>query len=245
MPAFRCVPIPTPTAERFRRTQTDDRGNRLRRIEAAVGSLIPADTACTAPCPANSCCSGRTTFRGQPASIGRRARSSSMRQNARGSPPTARWPRSSPPTPWFPCGPTTTTISASTTSVGSAQELRSMNLSRGRLMIPERGSSTSTRHARAACSSASSAPGHKRSLFNGVEVPGAIDQPKVNHRTSSQTPSLHTVLASGATRAAARTSVILLPFRCFAPLAITNRPDPYRRSSTRIGVLRTRMPVAL
>ncbi len=41
MPAFRCVSIPTTTAERFRRTQTDDRGNRLRRIEAPEGSAYP------------------------------------------------------------------------------------------------------------------------------------------------------------------------------------------------------------
>ena len=34
---FRCIPIPTETAARFRRTGTDDAGNTLRRVVAAGG----------------------------------------------------------------------------------------------------------------------------------------------------------------------------------------------------------------
>ena len=41
MPAFRCVPIPTAIAEQFRRTGTDDRGNRLRRMKALNGGAYP------------------------------------------------------------------------------------------------------------------------------------------------------------------------------------------------------------
>ena len=41
MTDFRCVPIETDVAERFRRTGTDDNGNRLRRIEASSGDSLP------------------------------------------------------------------------------------------------------------------------------------------------------------------------------------------------------------
>ena len=41
MTAFRCVPIETETADRFRRTGLDDGGNALRRIEAAAGGGFP------------------------------------------------------------------------------------------------------------------------------------------------------------------------------------------------------------
>ena len=41
MPAFRCIPIPTATAERFRRTGMDDRGHRVRRVEAPGDSAYP------------------------------------------------------------------------------------------------------------------------------------------------------------------------------------------------------------
>ena len=41
MTAFRCVPIPTETAERFRRTGIDDNGNTLRRIEATQAGSFP------------------------------------------------------------------------------------------------------------------------------------------------------------------------------------------------------------
>ncbi len=40
MPKFKCIPIPTETADRFRRTGADDNGNALRRMEATdVGSF--------------------------------------------------------------------------------------------------------------------------------------------------------------------------------------------------------------
>lgn len=41
MTAFRCVPIPTETADRFRRTGFDDGGNALRRVVAAEGGGFP------------------------------------------------------------------------------------------------------------------------------------------------------------------------------------------------------------
>ncbi len=41
MAAFRCIPIPTATAEQFRRTGLDDRGNRLRPVEVPDGSAYP------------------------------------------------------------------------------------------------------------------------------------------------------------------------------------------------------------
>ncbi|MGX7703656.1 DUF1203 domain-containing protein [Methylobacterium sp. Gmos1] len=41
MAAFRCIPIPTETADRFRRTGTDDRGNPLRRIVATQDGAFP------------------------------------------------------------------------------------------------------------------------------------------------------------------------------------------------------------
>lgn len=41
MTAFRCIPIPTETAIRFRATGTDDRGNPLRRIVATPGGAFP------------------------------------------------------------------------------------------------------------------------------------------------------------------------------------------------------------
>jgi hypothetical protein len=41
MTAFQCVPIPTETAERFRRTGIDDSGNPLRRISAIAGGNFP------------------------------------------------------------------------------------------------------------------------------------------------------------------------------------------------------------
>ncbi|MCK8787449.1 DUF1203 domain-containing protein [Roseomonas sp. NAR14] len=41
MTGFRCVAIPTETADRFRRTGLDDRGNALRRAVAAAGSHFP------------------------------------------------------------------------------------------------------------------------------------------------------------------------------------------------------------
>ena len=41
MTAFRCVAIPTETAERFRRTGIDDNGNVLRRMEATEAGGFP------------------------------------------------------------------------------------------------------------------------------------------------------------------------------------------------------------
>lgn len=41
MPAFRCVPLNTGTADRFRRTGTDDRGNPLRHLVATNGGSFP------------------------------------------------------------------------------------------------------------------------------------------------------------------------------------------------------------
>lgn len=41
MPHFRCVPIATETAARFRRTGMDDRGNTLRRVVAEDGGGYP------------------------------------------------------------------------------------------------------------------------------------------------------------------------------------------------------------
>ena len=41
MTAFRCIPIPTEIAERFRRTGADDNGNTLRRIEATTEGGFP------------------------------------------------------------------------------------------------------------------------------------------------------------------------------------------------------------
>ena len=41
MTLFQCIPIPTETAERFRRTGHDDGGNTLRQVEAAPGSALP------------------------------------------------------------------------------------------------------------------------------------------------------------------------------------------------------------
>lgn len=41
MTAFRCVPMPTATAERFRRTGLDDRGNTLRRMTASADAGSP------------------------------------------------------------------------------------------------------------------------------------------------------------------------------------------------------------
>jgi hypothetical protein len=41
MTAFRCTPITTETAERFRRTGIDDNGNTLRRIEATTEGGFP------------------------------------------------------------------------------------------------------------------------------------------------------------------------------------------------------------
>ena len=41
MAAFRCVPMPTATAGRFRRTGVDDRGNALRRMTATRGTGSP------------------------------------------------------------------------------------------------------------------------------------------------------------------------------------------------------------
>ena len=41
MTAFRCVPVPTETADRFRRTGLDDNGNVLRRVEASGADGFP------------------------------------------------------------------------------------------------------------------------------------------------------------------------------------------------------------
>jgi hypothetical protein len=41
MPMFRCVPIDTETAERFRRTGRDDNGNAVRRVVAEAGGSFP------------------------------------------------------------------------------------------------------------------------------------------------------------------------------------------------------------
>jgi hypothetical protein len=41
MTKFRCVPMPTATADRFRRTGLDDNGNQLRRIEATASGGFP------------------------------------------------------------------------------------------------------------------------------------------------------------------------------------------------------------
>ena len=41
MTAFRCVPMSTATAERFRRTGVEDRGNALRRMTASDGTGSP------------------------------------------------------------------------------------------------------------------------------------------------------------------------------------------------------------
>ncbi|MBV8913721.1 MAG: DUF1203 domain-containing protein [Acetobacteraceae bacterium] len=41
MPAFRCVPIETETADRFRRTGRDDGGNTLRRVVVQAGGTYP------------------------------------------------------------------------------------------------------------------------------------------------------------------------------------------------------------
>lgn len=41
MTPFQCISIPTETTERFRRTDTDDNGNRLRHIEAAEPGGFP------------------------------------------------------------------------------------------------------------------------------------------------------------------------------------------------------------
>ncbi|MFC7738948.1 DUF1203 domain-containing protein [Roseomonas sp. GCM10028921] len=41
MTAFQCIPIPTETAERFRRTGRDDNGNEVRRIVATSGNGFP------------------------------------------------------------------------------------------------------------------------------------------------------------------------------------------------------------
>lgn len=41
MTAFQCIPIPTETAERFRRTGRDDNGNEVRRIVATPGNGSP------------------------------------------------------------------------------------------------------------------------------------------------------------------------------------------------------------
>ena len=41
MTVFRCIPIPTETADRFRRTGKDDNGNALRRVEASDAGSFP------------------------------------------------------------------------------------------------------------------------------------------------------------------------------------------------------------
>jgi hypothetical protein len=41
MNTFRCIPIPTETAERFRSTGTDDNGNQLRRMKASGSGGFP------------------------------------------------------------------------------------------------------------------------------------------------------------------------------------------------------------
>lgn len=41
MTVFRCVPIPTETADRFRRSGVDDRGNALRHVEASDTDGFP------------------------------------------------------------------------------------------------------------------------------------------------------------------------------------------------------------
>jgi len=41
MTAFQCIPIPTDTAERFRRTGRDDNGNEVRQIVATAGGGFP------------------------------------------------------------------------------------------------------------------------------------------------------------------------------------------------------------
>jgi hypothetical protein len=41
MTEFRCIPIPTATAERFRGTGMDENGNRLRRLEATAAGGFP------------------------------------------------------------------------------------------------------------------------------------------------------------------------------------------------------------
>ena len=41
MTAFRCIPMPTETAARFRRSDTDDRGNRLRHLPASEAGGFP------------------------------------------------------------------------------------------------------------------------------------------------------------------------------------------------------------
>jgi hypothetical protein len=41
MLTFQCIPIPTETAERFRRTGSDDSGNPLRRMVATAGGNFP------------------------------------------------------------------------------------------------------------------------------------------------------------------------------------------------------------
>ena len=41
MTAFHCIPMPTETAERFRRTGLDDRGNALRRMAATAQGGFP------------------------------------------------------------------------------------------------------------------------------------------------------------------------------------------------------------
>jgi len=41
MAHFRCIPIPSETAERFRQSGEDDRGNLIRRMEATDGTSFP------------------------------------------------------------------------------------------------------------------------------------------------------------------------------------------------------------
>jgi hypothetical protein len=41
MPTFQCIPIPTETAEQFRRTGIDDNGNALRRVQATDDGSCP------------------------------------------------------------------------------------------------------------------------------------------------------------------------------------------------------------
>ena len=48
MTHFRCIPIDTETADRFRRTGLDDHGNTLRRIQATAGGAYPCRH-CLAP----------------------------------------------------------------------------------------------------------------------------------------------------------------------------------------------------
>ncbi len=151
MTPFHCEAIPTETADRFRRTGRDDRGNPVRRVVATLEGGFPCRH-CLRPARA-----GETVLLGSydlprplgiywtPSPIFLHEAACPRATTANALAPIVRV------NPLVSVRPTTPTTSACTISGRSVPAPRSMRPSTGHSPIPARPSSTSTPHGRAAC----------------------------------------------------------------------------------------------